>query len=779
MSLVDLSIKKPVIVVVGIALFILFGLLSLWQLPSQLTPNVIEPEISIRTTWPGATPSEIERDIIEKQEEYLKSTPGLLRYESLSADNMAEITLTFAIETDIDKALLEVSNKINQVDFYPENVEKPVISSAGSDASPVIYFGFISDKENKRDIDTYLTYLNNEIKEQFERLEGVASIFIPGGTHEQLHIKLSPQKLASHGLSIDNVARIIRAENTDTAAGTIDIDRRTYRIRTVARFKSIEDIEQIVIVNDGQKNLLLKDIAEVGIGYEKVTASIFNASGADLEKSLVYGIRIRPDANIVDTTNRVEEVVTHLNNEVLPKKNIHIKWFYDQRAYINGSIETVKKNILIGGIFATVILLLFLRSILPTVVVSLSIPISVIATFSTLYLMDRTLNTISLAGISFAIGMLLDAAIVVLENIDRHMKMGKTAIAAAHDGTTEVWGALVASALTTIAVFVPIIFLDSEAAQLFKDIAISVTAAITFSLFVSIAAIPMFWTQLFKHYNINKQNELKTHSLYLFTVGTIISSRIMLIVKWSLKNKRHQFTTILLIASLSVTTIWYLFPKMEYLPQGNQNLIMNILIPPPGLSQKERDEIGFKLHEYIKPHFNQQINGIPEVRNTWYVSLGDVMLQGMISDEEERAAEYIPFMLPKINSFPGIFGLSLQRGVFEQGVGEGRNIDVDISGKDLNKLTQIGGTLYGAISQEIPNAQIRPIPSIEILFPEAQIIPNRYALSSVGLDSSRFGFAIDVLLDGRKIGEYAKDEQKSIDMILTSSKNSIDTPEEL
>ena len=782
MNLIDTSIKKPVSVIVGIVLILMFGMVALSQLPYKLTPNVIEPEIGVVTLWPGATPSEIERDIVEKQEEQLKSTPGLVNYEATASDNLSEITLTFEVGTDMNKALLEVSNKLNQVDTYPENVEKPIIQSAGSNASPTIWMGFVANEGNDRDIDTYLSYLDNEVKEQLERVKGVASIFVPGGTKDQLHIKLYPRRLAAYGLTIDQVAAAIQAENVDTAAGTVDIDRRTYRVRTSARFTSLEDLEQMVIFNDGVKSIYLSDLADISKGYEKVVANILQSSGEKLNKSLIYGVRMNPDANVVATTNRVEAVVKHLNETVLPAHKIRLEWYYDQRGYIQGAIDLVKNNIAIGALLAVIILLLFLRSFLPTAVVSAAIPISIIATFIVLNALDRSLNTISLAGISFAVGMLLDSAIVVLENIDRHLKMGKKPFDAAHDGTVEVWGALIASALTTIAVFLPVIFLESEAGQLFKDIAIAVTAAITFSLFVSISVIPMLWTQFIK---LSSKEHVKEHDTsyakesFIVKMAQKVADFFMGIVNWSLKRRLNQFVTILVMGSISVVTIMILFPKMEYLPQGNQNLIMNILIPPPGLSENEKKGMGIKLHEHMKPHYENEVDDIPPIKNSFFVSYGDLIIQGMISKDESRAVEYIPFMMPAVNSFPGVFGISLQRGVFEQGIGEGRNIDIDISGQDMSKLTQLGGMLFGAISGGLQGAQIRPVPSIELLFPEALIVPDRSALASVGMNSRSFGFAADVLLDGRKISEYTQDGEKSIDMILKSQDSMINSPEAL
>ncbi len=782
MNFIDLSIKKPVSIIVGVVLILMFGFVALTKLPYKLTPNVVQPEIAVTTLWPGATPSEVERDIVDKQEEMLKSTPDLIAYEATASDNLAEITLTFEVGTDMNKALLEVSNKLNQVDTYPENVEQPVIASAGANASPVIWMGFIADENNTRDIDTYKTYLENEVKEQFERVKGVASVFIPGGTEEQMQIKIFPERLAAFGLSIDQVAMAIQSENRDTSAGTVDIDRRTYRVRTTARFNSPESLEKMVLFHDGVRTIRLGDVAVIEKGYEKVKANILVAGGGlGIHKALIYGIRIDPEANVVDTTNRVEEVFKTLNAEVLPKKNIHLEWFYDQRDYIQGAIDLVKQNIAVGGVLAIIILLLFLRSLTSTAVVGIAIPISIISTFIVLSAMDRSLNTISLAGISFAVGMLLDSAIVVLENIDRHRKMGKGIFQSAHDGAMEVWGALIASALTTIAVFLPVIFLQSEAGQLFKDIAIAVTAAITFSLFVSISVIPMLWAQLMK---LSKQDDTaqhhKEHSSILVSFGSAMVALLMGIVAWSLKTRFNQLLTVGTLSATAIAIIIVLFPKMEYLPQGNQNLVLNILIPPPGLSEKEGKEVGYALYEHMKPHYaKEEIDGVPPIKRTFYVSMGDFMIQGMISQREQRASEYIPFMMPAVNSFPGIFGITLQRGVFEQGIGEGRNIDIDISGEDMNQLAQIGGMLFGTLNQKMPGAQVRPVPSIEVLFPEARLIPDRSALASVGLNSTSFGFAADVLLDGRKVSEYVEDGKKSVDMILKSFDDEIDSPEAL
>ena len=471
MDLIKFSIKIPVTIIVSVLIVVLFGFISLGNLPYQLTPNVSKPEIKITTVWPGATPYEIEREIIEEQEDALKSLNNLIEYESSSKDNMGEITLTFKLGTDIRVALQDVSNKLNEVSSYPDNVDEPIIETAT--ASPIIWMMLQTLDENKRHIDEYKTFFDDEIKPLIKRVDGVSGTMGGGGREQEMHINLDVTKLAAFNLTIPQVIDILQKENVDISAGTQNMGRRSYRIRTVHKFATPEDIKNIILVSNREQRVTVADIATVDLGYE-TASSVAMYLGKD---GIFLGVQPSSDANIVQLTNDVEKVVNELNDTLLKKEGLNIKWIYDQRPYIVGSVDLVQQNIIIGGLLAVFVLILFLRAISPTAVVAVAIPISVVGTFIILSWMDRSLNTISLAGISFAVGMLVDSAIVVLENIDRHRKEGMSVADAAYKGASEVWGALIASASTTMAVFLPIIFLEDEAGQLFKDIAIAATAS--------------------------------------------------------------------------------------------------------------------------------------------------------------------------------------------------------------------------------------------------------------------------------------------------------------
>ena len=335
---------------------------------------------------------------------------------------------------------------------------------------------------------------------------------------------------------------------------------------------------------------------------------------------------------------------------------------------------------------AICVLLIFLRSISSTLVTAVAIPISAVGTFIFLWLFQRSLNVVSLAGISFAVGMLVDNAIVVLENIDRHHHMGKNPYQASYDGAKEVWGAVFASTATTVAVFLPVIFIQDEAGQLFKDIAIAITFAIIISLMVSISVIPTLTHKLY-WYQKKKKKKLDLIS----RIGKRLGNGLMFISRLTLKTWYTRIITVGLLTGTAILIAYLLIPKAEYLPQGNRNLILNILIPPPGYSVHKRQEIGDQIFKAAKPYFEEDYkDGVPKIKNMFYVSADRITLFGAISAHETEAKKMIPFFTRLINSMPGIFGVSIQAGIFQTGLGRGRTVEVNVSGDNIDTIIRSG-----------------------------------------------------------------------------------------
>lgn len=771
MDFVKFSIEKPVSILVGVILLVLFGGLALSGLPYQLSPSVTEPEITVETSWTGATPYEIERDIIEEQEKVLKGVTGLMEMESECFNSFGRISLRFKIGTNIDDALLRVSNKLNEVKKYPDDSDRPVISATGAATSPVIWMIFKTLPDNKHHIDEYATFFENDVRQYLERVDGVADLFIGGGTEKEMHVIIAPEKLAAYNLTIAKVAEVLESENANVSAGNLGVGRRDYRIRTTSEFKTPEDIENVVITSSGQQRVTIADVGKVVPGYEKDTVAMLH-NGIP---GIAVGVKPEPGANVLDVTRDVKKVVADLNDGILAKEGTHLDWVYDQAPYINGAIDLVKQNIIIGGVLAIIVLLIFLQSFSATVIVAIAIPISVVGSFIVFGGLGRTLNIVSMSGISFAVGMLVDNAIVVLENIDRHRGMGKPPYQAAYDGASEVWGAVLASTLTTVAVFLPVVFIEEEAGQLFKDIAIAVTCAISLSLFVSVSVIPMLAKQF---YSFSKRKKKVKQNL-LTRMGGVASNWIMGLLELAIRNWATRIATVLILVASSALLVFSFFPKMEYLPQGNRNLILSILIPPPGLSYEERDSIGEYISAQVDPHLKAEKDGFPQVESLFYVSAPDINLFGAMSSDEERPSELIPLFNRIMNSIPGMFGVSIQASIFESGLGKGRMVAVDFSGSDLNKLIAAAGTMFGMARQAIPGGQVRPIPSLEMLYPEVRIVPDRDRLRAAGMSSQEIGEALDVLMDGRKIGDFKEEGKKKIDLKLKASDKGVSTPEDL
>jgi HAE1 family hydrophobic/amphiphilic exporter-1 len=334
--------------------------------------------------------------------------------------------------------------------------------------------------------------------------------------------------------------------------------------------------------------------------------------------------------------------------------------------------------------------------------------------------------------------------------------------------------------------------MEQEAGQLFKDISIAVTCAIALSMLVSVLVIPMLANQFYSIAERKKARKAdsgprtpaglsiaKRVLKPLNVVGGKLADLITALLSWAIDNWRTRLITVFGLTALSVLLVVTMFPKMEYLPQGNRNLILNILIPPPGLSFEERDDIGKYVFDQVRPLFRKEVDGAPGIEDLFYVSAPTINLFGAISTQEQNSAPLIPLFMRVMNSIPGMFGVSLQASIFEQGLGEGRVINVDFSGNDLNQLVAVAGTMFGMTMQTIHGAQIRPIPSLELLYPEVRFHPMRDRVKAVGLTSNDLGTALDVILDGRKVGDFKEEGKKKIDLVLKASSEDVATPEEL
>jgi len=486
MKLVDISIKKPVTVTVGVILLVLFGFISLFRIPIQLTPNVDMPEISVETVWSGASPLEVEREVIDVQEDELKNVEGLDKMKSESSDGIAYINLMFEVGTDPDTALLKVSNKLDQVKKYPDGVDKPIIKTGGRHEDAIAYMTLSALDGYKGVLSHEYDFCDEYVKPRIERITGVASSNIFGGQERELQVIIDPDALAARNITIPELMTALDVENKNISAGDFDEGKRRYIARTVGEYKSPEDVANVIIKRVNGAPISVGDVARVFLGHEDIEVVVRQEGNPTIVMTAVR----EPGANVLVVMEKITEALEELNEGILKDRHLRLVRVYDETTYIYSAIRLVRQNIFIGGILAVIVLLIFLRNLASTLIVSMAIPISVVGTFLLMTLFGRNINVVSLAGMSFSIGMVVDNSIVIFENIFRHREMGKSRVQAAYDGTVEVWGAVLASTLTTIAVFVPIVFVEEEAGQLFRDIAIAISGAVGLSLLVSMTVIP-------------------------------------------------------------------------------------------------------------------------------------------------------------------------------------------------------------------------------------------------------------------------------------------------
>ena len=776
MTLVDLAIKKPVSVTVGVLLLTLFGIISLLSIPVQLTPDVTRPQITVTTHWPGASPQEIEREIVDEQEQFLKNVEGLTKLKSESKDSMGTIILEFSVGTDIDAALLRVSTKLDQVPSYPEDAERPVLVSASENASPIAWIILKKIRDIAQPVYTLRNFLIDTVQPRLERVRGVAKSNVFGGQEEEMQVVFDEKAVAARNLTIQEITTALREGNKNISAGNFDEGKRRYIARTQGEYEKTDDADNVVIKYVGNSPVLVKDVAEARWGFKKRDNVVRNKA----EDSIAVNVIRQAGSNVLVVMEGVKQAIKSMNETIMADLGLRLEQVYDETDYIKSAITLVRQNLFVGGSLAIAVLLLFLRSIAPTLIIALAIPISIVGTFLMMVLFGRTINVISLAGMAFASGMVVDNAIVVLENIYRHHQSGESREQSANAGTKEVWGAVLASTLTTIAVFLPVIFVAEEAGQLFRDIAIAICCAVFLSLIVSITVIPSLAARIISTANEENRGKHPVRNTLqgLFGIkkaAEMIVNGFAAFIYWICGKTILRVLVICVMTAAALSMVWFLSPKAEYLPEGNRNLILGIVLPPPGYSIAEFEEIGKVIEEDASKYYLAEEGEIldgPALSNFFFVAFGQQIFMGAVARDPMKARGAIPILKRILGKIPGMIPIVRQTSLFSRAGNPGRSIDVDITGPDMDRLIQFGQRIFGQIMELIPGSQLRPIPNLDLGNPEVRIIPDRYRAAKLGLTASQIGINVDALLDGIKVGEVRR-SGNNVDLTLMGKDETI------
>jgi len=773
MNLIKTSIERPIAIVSAVLMVIMFGLLALDLIPIQLTPDINKPVLSVRTNWAGAAPAEIEREILNRQEDVLRGLEGLDRMTGRAQHGRASVTLEFNIGQDMDKALLLVSNRLDRIDGYPDEVDKPTLATRGSEDTPIAWFTLKRLPGNERDIHTYGDYVENVIQDRLERVPGVAGMNVYGGTAREMRVTADPARLANFGLTVPQVVSALRTANSSATAGNVDEGKRRYVVRTEGELTTVDQVEAVVVrslqdpLSKSVSRVTIADIGTVTFAHKDPTAFI-RRNG---EQALAMNVERETGANVIEIMDGLRAAVAELNATTLPRDKLVLDQVYDETIYINSAIDLVQQNIWVGGTMAAMILLLFLRSGAATLIISIAIPVSVIGAFVAMAAMGRSINVISLAGIAFAVGMVVDAAIVVLENIYRHRQEGLSARDAAYKGASQVWGAVLVSALTTVMVFAPILIMQLEAGQLFRDIAVAISVSVVLSLIVAVTVIPALSNRLLKTIP-----EPSSHGVLRVIDGWAAKFTAMIVnfTRTVAHNRTLAAVIVVLLLGVGGSATWLMAPQKEYLPTGNRNLVFGFILPPPGYNldttTKTAQEIeGAVRHLWASETGSESQPGEPpKIQDFFFVARPGSTIVGARAVESERVAELIPILRDPVFKEPGTFGFIRQPSLFGRGIGGGRNIELNISGPDLEVVLGIALKATAMIETVLPRDQgnqLRPRPGLELGAPEVRIVPDPLRLADNGVTARDFSQTVDAFNDGLRVAQVTVDGQR-IDLTL-------------
>lgn len=758
--LVAAAVHYPVSTMAGVLMLVLFGVVGLTRLPIQLTPTIDRPIITIQTSYPGAAPQEVEQQVTNLIEEKVNSVENLRRVTSSSQVGRSNITLEFDWGIDKDLAVVDVMRKVNQVAGLPEDADQPIITAASSDEEqPILRLAVVSelDPSYVREV------LDRDIQPRLLRVAGVGDVTFFGGQEREVRVTVDADRLASYRMTIAAVRNALLDRNRNIQAGDIEKGEIRWIVRTVGEYKNLEEVSATPLRAGDGTWIHLHDVATVNMGYRDPDAIVrINGQFAN-----VLNVNKKTGGNTIEIARGIREVADEINREFAPR-GIRLVPVVDDSDYIWASIENVLWSLLFGVLLAVAVLYAFLGSFRTVSVIAVTIPVALVGTFALLWGFGRSVNIISIAGLGFASGMVVDNAVVVLENIVRHREMGKGLIQAAVDGTSEVWGAVIASTITTLAVFIPVLFVEEEAGQLFRDIAYAIASAVGLSLLLSVTIVPTFAARILKvrtgRGEVDSGPGAAARRILLGplrAVGSGFHRAVGSLVGRILASRLRCAAAVVTVVTATVGLGLFL-PPAEYLPSGSRNFIITSMRIPPGMSLAAIDEMVFELQSRYQT--------LPEKEAMFAVTRPNGCFIGVIVKPE--LAPEIPAIITKMRRMASSITqaqiIIQQASIFQRGLAGGKTIAVEVHGEDLDRIIGYAEAVEGA-AREIPGVEtIRS--SLELGNPEIRVDLDPDRLSELGLSTREVGEIVEAMVDGRRAGVYrAGGAEPEVDLVVVGS----------
>ena len=746
-------VQRGTLVTVATLIVCVLGVVAAFRIPVQMIPDLEVRTVTVQTRWPGATPQDIEKEIVIEQEEYLRSIPSMERIISRTSSGVARIELEFPYNIDLNETLIRINNALSQVPSYPEDVDQPRVRASSFSANSFMYFRVSPLPGNPRqlDMDMMRDFVDDNVRARLESVTDVSDVGLGGGAEKQIQILFDPAALAERKLSLTDVRRAVAARNRDTSGGEIESGKRRYLLRTIGRFDDPEDLKELIIARRGGRTIRLEDVADVRLGhFEIYTRAYVN------DRPIIFlSIRREAGSNVIAIKEAVMQEADAINREVLIPAGMELDLTADDVNYVKASIRNVWINLTIGAVLATLVMFLFLRSVKATVVGVIGIPICTIAAFIGLMLAGRTINVISLAGVAFAIGMTLDNSIVVLESIDLERRRGLGRLKGAIEGVRKVWPAVLASTLTTVLVFIPIVFIHEEAGQLYSDIAIAVSASIFASMIVAITVVPTAAA----HFDLTPQDNLAIDR----ADGAIVRW-----VGWLVAGPVRRLLCIVGAAGASVAVIVLLTPPAEYLPEGEEPKMFARLNAPPGYNLDTVSKIGADLQEWLMPfveddpeRFKRGETEVPAVKYFFLIMEADGLRIIAETVDPGDINKLMKVVTKKYETYAGMRSFVSRGSIITSNDGGTRSVSLDISGPRLEDVYKVASAAYSRAGEIFDNPRIQADPpTLTLSQPLIEVRPNWDRAAELGMTADDIGFTVAALTDGAYVGEYFRDDEK-------------------
>ena len=757
-------VRNGLLVTVAALIVTLLAVMAALRIPVQMIPDLDVRTVSIRTSWPGATPQDIEKEILIEQEEFLRDIPNLQRLETTASRGQARIELDFPFGVDMTQTLILVNNALNQVPSYPANVDEPRVSATSFSANAFMFFRVAPLPGNPRglDMDMMRDYVEDNVRPRMSNVPGVSAVNVGGGAERQIKILVDPTKLADRNLTVTAVRDAVRNRNRDTTGGEVESGKRRYLLRTVGRFDDVGNLEELIIDRRGDSVVRLGDVATVEFDHFEVRTLAFLNDRPVLNLS----VRRESGSNVIEIKKAMLVAVEEINRDLLEPAGMDIDLIADDVRYVQESVRNVWVNLGLGAVFATLVMFLFLRSVRATAVGVMGIPLCTVAAFLGLIVTGRTINVISLAGVAFAIGMTLDNSIVVIESIELERRRGLDRLRAAVAGVRSVWPAVLASTLTTILVFAPVLFIEEEAGQLYSDVAIAISSSILASMLVAITLVPAASA----HLDFSRPGAAGSVTRQAIRESTLRQ------LNWFLATSRRRVGTIATAIAASFAIVILLLPPAEYLPEGEEPKIFAVMNAPPGYNLDTMAEVGIELRDYLLPFVDADPRdyergqlSVPPLR---YINLRIEPdgLRIIAEPVDPRQVEPLMDVLTKqFQRYPGMRAFAARGSIITSNDGGTRSINLDVSGANLTSIYSSAAAVYRRAQEVFENPRIQSQPrSLSLAQPLVEIRPDWDRAAELGMSADDIGYAVATLTDGAYVDEFFLGDDK-IDIFIYGS----------